>query len=52
MTSGVLRATATPVRKGRTVHVWKIDLTDADDRLICVARCSLQVLDATTFNHA
>jgi 1,4-dihydroxy-2-naphthoyl-CoA hydrolase len=46
MTSGILRATATPVRKGRTVHVWSIELTDDQDRLICVARCSLQVLNA------
>jgi uncharacterized protein (TIGR00369 family) len=46
MSSGTLTATATPVRKGRRVHVWTIDLTDDQDRLICVARCSLQVLKA------
>lgn len=44
MTSGTLTATATPVRKGRSVHVWAIDLTDVRGRLICVARCTLQVL--------
>jgi uncharacterized protein (TIGR00369 family) len=46
MTSGTLTATATPIRKGRTVHVWAIDLTDDQGRQICVARCSLQVLKA------
>ena len=46
MTSGTLTATATPVRTGRTVHVWAIDLTDDKNRLICVARCTLQVLKA------
>jgi uncharacterized protein (TIGR00369 family) len=46
MTSGVLTATATPVRKGRRVQVWAINLTDQDGRQICVARCTLQVLDA------
>jgi 1,4-dihydroxy-2-naphthoyl-CoA hydrolase len=46
MSSGVLTATATPIRKGRTVHVWSIELTDEDDRLICVSRCTLQVLKA------
>jgi uncharacterized protein (TIGR00369 family) len=46
MSSGTLTATATPIRKGRTVHVWGIDLTDDQDRLICVARCTLQVLPA------
>src|SRR5271170_1730272 len=48
MTSGLLTATATPVRKGRSVHVWAIELTDENNRMICVARCSLQVLKAPT----
>jgi 1,4-dihydroxy-2-naphthoyl-CoA hydrolase len=46
MSSGVLTATATPVRKGRTVHVWAIELTDENDRMICISRCTLQVLKA------
>jgi uncharacterized protein (TIGR00369 family) len=48
MDGGTLTATATPVRKGRTVHVWAIELTDDAGRMICVARCSLQVLKAPT----
>jgi uncharacterized protein (TIGR00369 family) len=50
MSSGVLSATATPIRKGRTVHVWGIELTDDQGRLICVARCSLQVLKAPSLD--
>jgi uncharacterized protein (TIGR00369 family) len=46
MSSGTLTATATPVRKGRTVHVWAIELTDETGRMICIARCTLQVLKA------
>jgi uncharacterized protein (TIGR00369 family) len=46
MSSGTLTATATPIRKGRSVHVWAIDLTDDQGRQICVARCTLQVLNA------
>jgi uncharacterized protein (TIGR00369 family) len=46
ISSGTLTATATPIRLGRTIHVWSIDLTDDQGRLICVARCSLAVLDA------
>jgi len=46
MTSGTLTATATPIRKGRTVHVWGIELRDEKERLICVSRCTLQVLAA------
>jgi 1,4-dihydroxy-2-naphthoyl-CoA hydrolase len=46
MAGGILTAAATPVRVGRRVQVWAIDLTDQDGRQICVARCTLQVLDA------
>jgi uncharacterized protein (TIGR00369 family) len=44
--SGEIRAIATPIRKGRTVHVWAIEIRDDRDRLVCTARCSLQVLKA------
>jgi 1,4-dihydroxy-2-naphthoyl-CoA hydrolase len=46
MRSGVLTAVATPIRIGRTVHVWAIELSDEAGRAICVARCSLAVLNA------
>jgi 1,4-dihydroxy-2-naphthoyl-CoA hydrolase len=46
MSSGILTATATPVRKGRRVHVWAIELTDESGRMICISRCTLQVLKA------
>ena len=48
MTDGVLTAVATPIRKGRRVHVWGIELRDGNERLICVARCTLQVLPASS----
>lgn len=48
MREGTLTATATPLRKGRTIHVWDIALTDDDGRAICQARCSLAVIDTPT----
>lgn len=44
VSTGLLTATATPVRKGRTVQVWRIELTDDQDRPTCEARCTLAVL--------
>jgi uncharacterized protein (TIGR00369 family) len=41
--AGVVRAVATPVRKGRTLHVWTIDIVDQDDVAVAVARCTLAV---------
>src|SRR5271169_2262917 len=46
MREGTLTATARPLRKGRRVHVWAVELTDDDGNLICAARCSLQILPA------
>jgi 1,4-dihydroxy-2-naphthoyl-CoA hydrolase len=46
MSEGTLTAVATPFRKGRNVHVWGIELRDDEERLIAVARCTLQVLPA------
>lgn len=48
MSSGTLTATAHPVRIGRRIQVWAIDLTDDEGRMICAARCSLAVIDIPT----
>jgi uncharacterized protein (TIGR00369 family) len=40
---GVLRATAVPIRKGRSVHVWGIDLTDEGDDLVATARLTVLI---------
>jgi len=45
MSDGILTATATPIRIGRTIQVWGIELTDEQGRCICTARCSLAVIE-------
>jgi 1,4-dihydroxy-2-naphthoyl-CoA hydrolase len=41
--TGTLRARATPVRRGRTIHVWTIDVDDQDGERVAVARCTLAI---------
>ena len=40
---GVVRAVAVPVRKGRSIHVWSVDIVDEDGTLVAVARCTLAI---------
>lgn len=44
MTEGTLIATATPIRIGRAIQVWHIDLADQDGRQIADAKCTVSVL--------
>ncbi len=41
--SGIVRATAVPLRRGRTLHVWSVDIAADDGRLVAVARCTVAV---------
>ncbi|MDQ4124685.1 MAG: PaaI family thioesterase [Actinomycetota bacterium] len=40
---GTVRAVATPVRKGRSMHVWSVDIVDEEGELVAVARCTLAI---------
>lgn len=40
---GTVRAVATPIRKGRTVQVWGIEISGEDGKAVAVARCTLAV---------
>jgi uncharacterized protein (TIGR00369 family) len=43
-TEGTVTATATPLHRGRTIHVWEIRIEDEDARLVCVSRCTLAIV--------
>jgi uncharacterized protein (TIGR00369 family) len=40
---GSLRATARPVFRGRSTHVYAIDIIDEVGDLVCVSRCTIAV---------
>jgi uncharacterized protein (TIGR00369 family) len=46
VSEGMITATATPIRKGRSIHVWHIGVVDHLQRAICDARCTLAVVSA------
>lgn len=44
VTEGHLRATATPLHRGRSQQLWQVHITDADDRLVAHGQVRLQNL--------
>jgi len=44
--TGMLRAVATPLHIGRTSHVWSVEIRDEADKLVCISRCTLAIIDA------
>lgn len=43
--SGVVRAIGVPVHVGKRTLVWDIRIVDEEDRLICISRCTMAVID-------
>ncbi|HSW13789.1 MAG TPA: hotdog fold thioesterase [Solimonas sp.] len=44
---GVVTAVATPVHVGRRTQVWEIRISDEQDKLVCLSRCTLAVVPKT-----
>jgi uncharacterized protein (TIGR00369 family) len=42
---GYVTATGTVLHQGKKTMVWDIKITDEQDRLICVSRCTIAVLN-------
>lgn len=40
---GLITATATPVHKGRQLHVWQIEIHNEKQQLVCSSRCTLAI---------
>lgn len=45
ITKGTVTGTATPIHVGRSTQVWEIDIKDEQERLVCVSRITLAVLE-------
>lgn len=45
VTSGIVTATARPYHVGNRSHVWHIEIRDERDRLVCVSRLTMAVVD-------
>jgi 1,4-dihydroxy-2-naphthoyl-CoA hydrolase len=45
ITEGYVTAVATVLHQGKSTMVWDIKITDKEDRLICVSRCTMAVIN-------
>ncbi|MEM9992027.1 MAG: hotdog fold thioesterase, partial [Bacteroidota bacterium] len=43
--SGIVIATVRPIKIGRSLHVWNIEIRDATDRLVCISRFTAAIVD-------
>jgi len=44
VSQGKVTAVAVPLHKGRSTMVWDVRITDDDERLICVSRCTMAII--------
>jgi 1,4-dihydroxy-2-naphthoyl-CoA hydrolase len=42
---GIVTAVATPVHRGGMMQVWSIEIRDEQERLVCISRCTLAMVD-------
>ena len=41
---GIVTATGTILHRGKKTQIWEIRITDEEDELICISRCTLAVI--------
>ena len=42
---GMVTATCRPVRIGRTIHVWNIEIKDQNEQMTCISRLTVGIVD-------
>ncbi len=45
--SGFVYGTARPIKIGRKLHIWNIEIKNEDAKLICVSRLTIAIIDIT-----
>jgi len=45
VSSGIVTATARPYHVGKRSHVWHIEIRDEQEKLVCVSRLTIAVVD-------
>jgi uncharacterized protein (TIGR00369 family) len=48
--TGRLAAVATPLHTGNTTHVWDVKIRHEGEKLICVSRCTLAIIQQSDKN--
>jgi 1,4-dihydroxy-2-naphthoyl-CoA hydrolase len=52
VSSGFVTGTARPLHLGRRSHVWEIRIVDEQDRLVCVSRITMYIMDSDRLRKA
>lgn len=43
--SGFVYGVTTPIHIGRSTHVWEIKITNEDDKLVCISRLTMSIIE-------
>lgn len=44
---GTVHGIAKPIRRGRKIHVWETKIFNEDEKLVCVSRCTLAIVNSS-----
>ena len=43
--TGIITAIAEPLNLGKKIHLWEIKITNSENKLVCVSRCTVAVIE-------
>jgi len=47
VSAGLVKAVGVPVHVGRTTIIWDIRIYDESERLVCISRCTIAIMNIT-----